>query len=522
MSISEYIHDAITRAVSSVVGIFAPSMAMEYARNRAMMKRAYSAAKTTGPNQMWRPTASSASKEISAAWSKVTARARDLERNNPYVAGLAKKFVTNVVGEGMWPKAKVRMADGTLDINLNADIENRWERWQETACANGDAFIDLQRQGARHLLIDGEFLVRKIKQAGIPLAVQLLEADMLDTGKDTTDLSNGGRIVGGIELDRFDKPVAYHLFTSHPSDKISSSTRVPAAEIIHVFDRQRASQVRGICHFASIITEIFDTLEFQDATLTLARVATAFGIFIESPNPADWMPPSGGTTDAGGQPERYLSPGSINTLLPGEKIAQAKPENPGSNYDPFVRSRLRGASAGVGISYETFSNDYSQVSYSSARQAMILERALYRLCSSLIDSKLNQRVYRWFLNNETSLAAPGVQPLRIPAYASNPRPYWAVKFSRPRQEWIDPAKEANAARTRLEIGLETLTELAENEGRDIDEVFATRAAEVAKMKELNIFGLDLVQEETETVTETKPSQDEDEAAGNTAAGDDNQ
>lgn len=490
MSISEYLNDAITRAVTGVVGIFAPSMAAQYARNRQLLKRAYSAAKATGPNQGWRPRNTSAAKEIATDGAKVRAKSRDLERNNPYIAGLVKKWRVSTVGEGMWPKAKVVGADGKLDPILNAEIESRWSRWQETAGANGASFVEIQQQTAGHILVDGEILIRRVRLPRNPLALQVLECDLLDTSKDVSELSSGGRIVGGVELDRFDRPVAYHLYQAHPSDRATSSIRVPAAEIIHIFERQRASQVRGICPFASVVSEVFDLVEFQDAVLTLSRVATAYGIFVQSPNPGDWMPPTGGTANAAGEPERYVSPGGIHHLLPGETIASVKPEQPTGTYDPFVRSRLRGASAGVGVSYESFSNDYSQASYSSARQSMILERALYRVISNLIDNKLNHTVYRWFLDNETALPAPGVKPLSLPGYLVDPRRYWAVKFSRPRQEWIDPAKEASAAKDRLAIGLETLTELAENEGRDIDEVFATRAAEVERMRQLGIFQID--------------------------------
>ena len=162
-----------------------------------------------------------------------------------------------------------------------------------------------------------------------------------------------------------------------------------------------------------------------------------------------------------------------------------KAEQPGGVYAEFIRSRLRSASSGTGMSYETFSNDYSQVSYSSARQAMIQERQMMRQMSGLIDRLLNIPVYRWFLDVEYRMNG-----LRLAGYDRDPRKFWRVQFSRPRQEWIDPMKEASAAETRLSIGLETLTSLAESEGNDIDDVFSTRAAEVARMKELGIFQLD--------------------------------
>ena len=482
-------YDIFTRTIAYAIGIASPTAALRYLHNHAMLKRSYSAASTKGPNQRWRPSSTSASAEISKDWRRVTDRARDLERNNPYIAGLGRKWVAQSVGEGMWPKAKVLRPGSTTDINVElcAEIERRWERWQETAGANGDQFVDIQRIVARHLLFDGEVLVRRLSAPGRPFVLEVLEADYLDTSKDA-EFSDGTRIVGGIQFDRFGKPAFYHLYSKHPGDGTSSSAKVPAAEILHVFDRQRASQVRGICHFASIINEIFDTVEFQDATLVLARVATAFGVFVESQFPEDLngTDASPGTSDDGSTPLQYVNPGAVHYLRPGEKISSVKAEQPGQVYEPYVRSRLRGASVGVGISYETFANDYSQATYSSARQAMLLERAMYRYISGLLDNKLNIPVYRWFLDNETSLGAAGIKPLSLPGYDTDPRPYWRVQFSRPRQEWIDPQKEAAAAQMRLGMGLDTLTELCEAEGRDFDEVTATRSAEVKRLTQLGL------------------------------------
>jgi capsid protein len=216
----------------------------------------------------------------------------------------------------------------------------------------------------------------------------------------------------------------------------------------------------------------------------LARVATAFGIFVESPYPQDFMPAAGGSTDEASQPLEYLQPGSINKLRPGEKIGSVKAEQPGGAYEPFVNSRLRGASVGAGFSFEAFSNNYSGSSYSSARQAMLIERQLDRLFMSLMEGKLYSRVYRWFLETEM------LNGLRLPGWDANPMPYLQVKWSRPRQEWIDPQKEANAVEKMLTLNLTTQTTEAENRGEDFDEICATRAAEVAKQKALGIYALD--------------------------------
>lgn len=482
------LYDSLTRFIARSIGFFAPGVALRYLHNQKILTRAYNAAKTTGPNQGWQPKATSAHQEVAASWRKTTDRARALERDNPYITGLRRRWVSGVVGEGTWPKAKVlKNSSAEIDTELCLDIENRWEAWQETASANGDPFTTIQAVVASHFLIDGEALVRRLSVPGQALALEVVEADQLDTGKDAEN-ADGSRVAGGIALDRFGKPTGYWLFSRHPSETATPSVLIPASEVLHIFDRQRASQVRGICHFASVVNEIFDTVEYQDATLVLARVATAFGVFIETTDP-DGTITTGltGGTGQDGTPAQYINPGSITHLRPGEKIGQVQPENPGAVYDPYVRSRLRGASVGAGSSYESFSNDYSQATYSSARQAMLLERALYRFISGIIDKKLNIPVYRWFIECEQKLPAGNAKPLRLPGYEKAPRPFWRVKFSRPRQEWIDPLKEANAAQTRLDMNLDTLTELCEDEGRDIDDVLATRAAEVKKMKTLGIW-----------------------------------
>jgi lambda family phage portal protein len=384
--------------------------------------------------------------------------------------------------------------DGKVNAVFARTVETAWEAWQEQACANGDQFVDVQRLVAGHLFEDGEILVRRVRKA--PLQIEVLECDHLDIGKDTPDTGNGGRIVGGIEFGADGSRLAYWITPRHPGEQVSQSTRVPASEVLHIFDRRRASQARGISMFASVISELFDTCEYQDATMTLARVATAYGIFVESQNPEDFMPQNDGLGKAedGETPLQYVNPGGIHYLRPGEKINTVKAEQPGAVYSEFVRSRLRAASAGSGMSYETFSNDYSQTNYSSARQALIQERALFRYFSGLIDRRLNVPIYRWWLDSQEVVRA-----VVMPGYDSDPRKFHAVKFSRPRQEWIDPAKEANAAEKRLSIGMETLTDLCEAEGRDVDEVFETRAAEVERMKALGIFQLD------------KPAQSEPEA-----------
>lgn len=480
------VYSAITRTIAHAIALVAPETALKYAATHARLERAYAAAKTTGHNQLWKPKNTSAAIEIGKDGAMVRARARDLERNNPYVAGMVRKVKIGSVGEGMYPKSKVPATSGSgLDLKACKAIEDRWNEWSLTACANGESMAALQKLVMNHLLIDGEVLVVETVVDG-NLQLIAIECDQLDTSKDG-DLPGGGRIKDGIELSKYNLPVAYHLLSAHPSEKSATSTRVPAEQVHHIFERNRASQVRGICSFASIVSDIFDTVEYQDATLVLARVACSYGIFIESPMPSDFMTAANGgeAPEAGTAVAEQLTPGELRVLAPGEKPHMLSPNQPGPVYKDYVQSRLRGASAGSGVSYETFSNDYSQASYSSARQAMIIERALFRQFSSLLDEKLNEPIFRKWLGIEVL-----ARRLTLPGFEKSPGKYQKVKFSRPRHEWIDPLKEANACATELNLGITTRTTIAENRGEDIDQIFETLAAEKQKMIALEIYQQD--------------------------------
>jgi len=269
--------------------------------------------------------------------------------------------------------------------------------------------------------------------------------------------------------------------------------------MLHIFDRQRASQVRGISPLTSIVCDLKDMQEFVASTLTVARVATGFGVMITTPYPEGWMPPGTATYGEDGiTQEEYVNPGAVTRLRPGELVNTVKPEQPAGTFAPFTQSLLKSAAVGAGVAYETLSGDYSQTNYSSSRLARLQEQAYFKFLCDLLDAMLNVPVYKWWLDIEHRLNG-----LKLPKYEQDPTPYQAVVYSHPPQPWVDPRNDAVAAQTRLQMGLETLTQLAENDGRDIEEIFATRAYEIERMKELGIFGVDPTVEATEAKTESE-------------------
>ena len=465
----------LTKKISNTIALVAPTRALDYDKAQALresLARSYDAAKTTGPNQAWSPTNLSADQEIRGSGLKTRARARDLERNNPYVKGMVRRFIINTVGEGAYPRPLIKPAGSdALDKELSNLVYLEHEDWAETASITGDSLYDVQKIVAWHTFVDGACFILKVVQKR-EFKLQVLEVDQLNTTVDGV-LANGNRGVQGIELDRFGKPVAYHFYNSHPGEVgmyDATTERVLADRVIHIFDKDRASQNVGISHFASVVMDLFDITEFKDAVMLVQRVAASYGVFIETPYPED-MVYNNQTTEninasIGATREEWINPTSIQYLRVGEKPHSLKPEQPTSVYKDFVRTHLRGAAVGVGDSYEEFSGDYEGSTYSSARQAKVIAKAVTRFYNAIFNRKLNIPIYRAWMDFYV-----GAGVLQLSNYEADRRRFQMVRFTRPRQDWIDPLREAQAAELEIKLGINNRTTIIEDRGGDRDEVF---------------------------------------------------
>lgn len=458
---------------------------------KKLFTRQYDAAKNYGANRLYRPRQSSAAQECSESWQAVTNITRDLDRNNPHVAGLKRRFQWSLVGEGNWPRPKILKKGAVdkydFDKNLNIEILKRWEKWSKKASANGDTIYQLQRVAANTFFIDGGVLIRKVyKDRG--MCLEAIELDQLDSSYDREADLKGTRVVDGIEIDSYNEPIAYYIKRRFPTEANSDTIRVKAEEIINLFDRERPTQIRGISRLASGAMNLKNIKEFRADTMTLARVATGYGIFIETPNPEDGFQEAYDPNDD----IEYINPGAVRYLRSGEKATVVNSQHPAANYADFVKSELMSASVGTGMSYESVSNDGSNTNFSGSRQMMLLERAMSRTTFAIFEEIFYSRIYEWFIENEVYF-----NNLKMSNFEEERERYLSVSWSRPKREWVDPLKDANTAKTEIDMGANTLTEYCEQNGKDIEEVVATKKYE----KELFMNAGLLTEEEKKEVEE---------------------
>ncbi|MFP5238785.1 MAG: phage portal protein [Acidobacteriota bacterium] len=482
-------HRAVTSVVGGALGVVAPGLAERYLRGRGRLmqirERGYQAGQLGDSNSNWRPTNKTADAEIRLDGDRMRARARDLARNDTRIKGGLATINNNVIRTGIWPAFAFKPGGRAVDKGLSTQAEDLWHLWARQADASGyGSLYQLQKLMLHHTIVDGEFLIHAVwdpKAPVLPLRFELIEADQLDGMVDGA-LSNGNSARRGVEFDENGRVVAYHVLQAHPGDcgmyqlrSLGKSVRVPATDMKLVFNRERITQHRGASWLASVLLQAFNLTEYDQYEMIGAKLAAAFGVFITSPYP-EGAEVFGSAAKSEPLPD-FIDAGIIQRLNVGEDVKIAEHSRPGNNYRDFVASNQQSIAAGMGMSYETLSKDYSRATYSSARQAILEERAGYRVLQDWFCEQVNEWILERFL-----LAVAMSGRLTLPNIFSNPERYLGgVAWQLPGWSWIDPLKDANGAKIRIELGLSSRTREAQAQGEDFERNIADQERELDRM-----------------------------------------
>lgn len=441
-----------------IAGI-SPAMALRRAQSRkaldALMN--YEAVRAARKGRGWRPVATDAD-GASAQRGALAFIARDMIRNTPFAARAQMIIAGNVVGDGIIPK--VIGADEARALELI-------ERHLDTTAIDADGLNNLyglQRLAVGAMVDSGEVLIRRRRRRlsdGLPLPLQLqvMEADYIDSSRDTlAPGSPGVQVVDGIEYDAIGRRVAYWLYDDHPGrvrGRIrTSSRRVPASEIVHLFRVDRPGQNRGVTWFAPVATTIQDLADYQDAQIVRQKIAACFAAFRTS---VDGEPP----VDLA----ETISPGAIEYLGPGEDVRFAQPPAV-DGFGEFQRFVLRSAAAGLGITYESLSGDLSDVNFSSARMGRLdMDRNVSAWQWQTVIPRMLNPVAEWFLEAwAVQDADPSVRDAR-------------VTWTPPRRPLVDPTKELPAMGEAVRLGFDSRSNVIRTLGFDPERVLEQQIAD---------------------------------------------
>lgn len=470
--------------LDKAIAVVAPRTALRRMQSRMALALAggYNGASYGRPGLAgWAPRPSDVETDTNYDLPTLRARTRDLARNAPLASGAINTMVTNVVGTGL----SLQPQPDADALGLDEEVAEKWAEstlrefklWADgTACdvTRTQNFYGLQSLVFRSALESGDTitLLPSVKRNGQPysLSLQVVEADRLCNPGFVQDTP---KIAAGIELDQYGAPVAYHICQRHPGSLLRRSDfkwdRVTAygnnsgrRNIIHLFERRRPGQTRGVPVLAPVIEPLKQLQRYTDAELQAAVISGMFSVFVKMDSEAfhdvfdqdgksaylnsamGWDGTlNGGTLDGGGK---------VVNLLPGESVESTNPGRPNALFDPFVQAIVRQIGVSLELPFEVLIKHFT-ASYSAARAALLDAWRFFRGRRDWLSSNFCQPVYEAWLEEAVAIGR-----VSAPGFFADPairRAWCAAVWIGDGPGSIDPAKEVTAAKERIALGIST-------------------------------------------------------------------
>ena len=430
----------------------------------------------------------------------------------PLAVSAIKTNRTNIIGEGLKLKS-------TIDAEFLKLTPEQATEWQQTAerefkfwagskfcdSTRVNNFYEIQQVACMSWLMNGDACIlleyeKPSRAFPYGLRIHLIESDRVSTphtmGNNVylyaTNPDNGNRIFNGVEVDKNNRVVAYHICNTYPNSNLYAKKewkrvkafgdRTGAPGVLMIFETERAEQYRGVPYLAPVIEALKQLTRYSEAEMMAAVINGIFTVFVTSENGTSEF----GFTGVVDEEDRVsdddinyeIGPGLVNVLNPGEKVEIADAKRPSSNFDAFVTSLAKYVGAALEIPVEVLMKSFMS-SYSASRAALLEAWKAFRMKRAWIAADFCQPVYELFLSEAIAkgrLHAPGffLDPLIRAAYCG-------AQWNGPAQGMVDPVKEVSAAEKRIEIGISTRQrETTELLGGD----FESNVAQLAREKQI--------------------------------------
>lgn len=435
--------------------------------------------------------------DIDANLNTLISRSRSLYMTAPIATSAINTIKINAVGSGL--KLKSRLDCEVLGISdeegqkLESQIEREFKLWADTNRCDAlgvNNFYEMQGLFLLGRLLNGDgFCLRKYEKptANMPygLRLQLIEADRICTPRYDgftignspyisygRNPSNENDIYSGIEINKNGKVVAYWICNQYPNAptvgefKQLEWKRVEAygkytglANVMHMFEAERAEQRRGVPILAPVIETLKQLSRYTEAELMAAVISGMYTVFIKTETPTDM--PFGEAMPDDIEPiehndnEYELGNGAINVLGTNESIQIADPKRPSTSFNAFINSLCNQIGSALGLSKELLLKEFN-ASYSASRASLLEAWKMFRMRRETIANSFCQPVFELFM---TEAVASG--RIKAKGFFEDPiiRKAWCgADWNGPAQGMLDPTKEVQAAKMRIEEGLSTREE----------------------------------------------------------------
>lgn len=515
-----------------VCGIF-PGWGMSRVRNRSALQYLgdqgfITPGSSNRAMRAWNPTANSADADSIYKLDAMRAGSRDLSMNTPLVRAALGRCKYNVIGSGLLMQSRIDREILNLDNKKATEWERNTERefslWAsscECDAARTLNFYDLTSLAFYSILLSGDVFVAfpwiPRKGQAYDLRIKLIEADYVSNPQFSLDTP---KLAGGVEIDENGAPVKYYF--RRPASMTSLDFGPSVADVwtpidvygpngmrqvLHLFDKERPGQRRGIPMIAPLTEQIKQIARYSKAEIDAAIINSFFTVFVKHSSQEGklmngYVPPTSGlplgASDVKQTPDSYPADevvyemGSGNTIDMGkdEDISIADPKHPTSGYEQFVAAVTKQIGAALNIPHEVLTLHF-QSSYSAARASLNEAWKFFMARRTLMSRYFCQPAYEWWITEailKGRISAPG--------FFADPvvRMAWlGTAWVGPGRGMIDPKKEIDASKASIDARLSTYEdEYVKLNGGDWESAMDRLSREKELLKEK-----DLEAEETE-------------------------
>ena len=478
----------------------------------------------------WDPQPRTADAALLPGLERANARADDLVRNHGIAHGGVNMHIDNIVGhlfrlsaKPRWKRLGISEADARA---FAADVEAAWNELAEDPVG---CYLDAERKRTFTMMIREGVGCHTTRGEIMAYADWIGDrpANLLKTAiKVVSPLrvsnpqghANTKEIHSGVRIDARGAAVGYFVRDLEETAwgvgngfgsswrEIPRETPWGRQEFLHVFEPADDGQTRGANKFLSVMEQVHMLSKLQNTKLQNAIVNAMYAATIESElgSEAALELIAGASTDTSEAAQQTLQNylaltadyhGSMNIrmngvkiphLMPGERLNLQTSANSDNGFADLEAAILRYIAAGIGVSYEQLSRDYSKVNYSSGRLSMMENWRHFMGKRKVIASRYATMIYALVL-----------EELIDRKWVTLPRgarfDFYQAKAAWCNAEWIgqgriaiDGLKEVKEAVLRIEAGLSTYEKELAIMGEDYQEVFAQQLREMQERREAGL------------------------------------
>lgn len=477
-----------------MIGSIAPGYALRrvHARgNLNQLAKRYEGATKTHRGSKWRKLSMNSHGDTIALRDLhvLRERSRAFSRDNGWAVAAEDAVVTHTIGIGIMPSV-IAVGGFELDSETKQIFEAKLHAIFSSKLLDNEgelSFYAMQEVILGTVFRDGEVFVRRIWTADsrFPLSLEILEADYLDTRRDSVGHRKAGEnyVKGGIEFNPNGRRVAYWFRSTHPGDQSQISTgkdsiRVDAKDVLHIagVSRRRPRQKFCVPWLSPVLLTLGDFDDFEDGVLVRQKIANAFvGVIEKTGDELQGSLDDESETETGDRTDPIM-PGTWQELEPGESMNFSNPPE-APDFPSFSRQLLLKIAKAAGITYEALTGDLSTANYSSGRLGRIaMDSNVRRWQARIMIEQFLAPVGKWIFEAMALTENRNLYPVATTSLTWTPPP----------RVIVDPAKELPAMIRRIRAGLLPLRQAIIESGGNPDLVLQSYAETNAKIDELGL------------------------------------